>query len=120
MRREMAKRPTGAPTAPPWGKAYVLTRAVVKGFVVGLVLFPLLVIFILSIRPGGLRRQLRHAARRLRLALILGGVYVVGSGLIRVFFPQGPVAEWGPAVIALVAGAVFVVLAQDPRTPAEH
>jgi hypothetical protein len=29
MRREMAQRPTGAPAALPWGKAYVLTRAVV-------------------------------------------------------------------------------------------
>lgn len=91
----------------------------VKGFVVGLVLIPLLVIGILSIRPGGLRRQLRHAARRLRLALILGGVYVVCSALIRIFFPQGPVAEWGPVAIALTEAAVFVVLAQDPRSPAE-
>lgn len=91
-----------------------------KGFVVGLVLIPLLVISILSIRPGGLRRQLRQAARRLRLALILGGVYVVGSALIRIFFPRGPVAEWGPIAIGLVEAAVFVVLAQDPRTPAEH
>jgi hypothetical protein len=91
----------------------------VKGFVVGLVLIPVLVISILSIRPGGLRRQLRHAARRLRLALILGGVYIVASALIRIFFSQGPVAEWGPVGIALTEAAVFVVLAQDPRSPAE-
>jgi hypothetical protein len=90
-----------------------------RGFLAGLVLIPAVIIAILSIRPGGLRRQLRLAGRRLRLALVLGGVYVVGSGLIRVFYPEGAVADFGPVVIALVAAGVFVVVGQDPRTPAE-
>jgi hypothetical protein len=90
-----------------------------RSFVVGLVLIPALIIAILSIRPGGLRRQLRMAARRLRLALILGGVYVAGSTVIRIFFPEGAVAEIGPIVIAIIAAGVFLVLGQDPRTPAE-
>jgi hypothetical protein len=87
-----------------------------RGFVFGLVLIPVVIIGILSIRPGGLRKQLRMAGRRLRLALVLGGVYVVGSGLVRVFFQDGPVADYGPIAIALIAAAVFLVLGQDPRT----
>lgn len=88
-----------------------------RGFLVGLVLIPVVVVGLLSIRPGGLRRQLRLVARRLRLALVLGGIYVLGAGLIRIFFPEGAVAEYGPIVIALVAAGVFVVVGQDPRTP---
>jgi len=33
-------------------------------------------------RPGGLRRQLRFAARRFRLGLLLGGVCPVGSAVV--------------------------------------
>jgi hypothetical protein len=89
-----------------------------RGFVVGLVLIPLLVVSVLSIRPGGLRRQLRHAVRRLRIALVLGGVYLIGSALLRLFF-TGLVADYGPPVLALLLAAIFLVLAQDPDLPAE-
>lgn len=89
-----------------------------RGFLVGLVLIPVLVVGVLSIRPGGLRRQLRHAARRLRIALILGGVYLLGSALLRLLF-RGPVGDYGPAGLAVLLALVFVVLAQDPDLPAE-
>jgi hypothetical protein len=70
-------------------------------------------------RSGGLRRQLRFAARRLRLALALAGVYLVGSAVVRIFFPEGPVADFGPPILALVLLVVFVVFGQDPALPAE-
>jgi hypothetical protein len=46
--------------------------------------------------------------------LALGGIFLLGSSLVRIFFPDGAVADWGPPALALVLGAVFVVLAQDP------
>ena len=70
---------------------------------------------VLSLRPGGLRRQLRYAARRLRLALVLGGTYVVVSAVVRVAFPEGPVSDWGLPLLALALAIVFLVLGQNPR-----
>ncbi len=86
-----------------------------RGFLFGLVLLVLLTISVLSIRPGGLRQQLRFAARRFRIALVLGGVYVVGSAAMRVGFSSGYVADYGPVILALALAIAFVVLAQDPR-----
>lgn len=77
-------------------------------------------VIVLSIRPGGLRRQLRLAARRLRLVLLLGGVYLVFSTAIRVFFPDGWVSDYGPPGVALVLAGAFLVLAQDPAMPTER
>ena len=91
----------------------------VRGFLVGFALFVVLSLSVLSTRRGGLRRQLRFAARRFRLALALAGVYVVCSAVIRIFFPEGPVADFGPPVAALVLLAAFVVLGQEPAMPAE-
>jgi hypothetical protein len=88
-----------------------------RAFVLGLLVLVLLSLTVLSIRPGGLRRQLRQVGRRFRLVLLLGGVYVVVSTVIRVFFTAGFVADYGPAMAAIVLGAVFVVLAQDPALP---
>jgi hypothetical protein len=88
--------------------------AAVRGFVIGLVVILGLAFTVLSIRPGGLRRQLRFAARRFRLGLLLGGVYVIGSAIVRIAFPQGPVSDFGLPVLALVLVAVFMVLGQDP------
>jgi hypothetical protein len=90
----------------------------VRGFLIGFILVVALGVIILSIRPGGLRRQLRFAARRLRLLLVLGTVYVVGSAALRAFFSDGPVTDFGPPVLACVLLAVFFVLGQDPATPA--
>jgi len=90
-----------------------------RAVVFGLVLMAALSVIVLSIRPGGLRRQLRLAARRLRLVLVLGGVYLVFSTVIRVFFTGGWVADYSPPVMALVLAVVFLLLAQDPAMPPE-
>jgi len=82
--------------------------------VLGLLLIVGVTVTVLSMRPGGLRRQLRFAARRLRIFLVLGGVYVLASGVLRIFFATGPVADFGPPALALVLGVVFIVVAQDP------
>ena len=85
-----------------------------RGFAFGLILIAGLSLTILSLRPGGLRRQLRFAARRFRIMLILGGVYLLGSGIIRVAFPEGAVADYGPPVLAAILAAVFLVAGRDP------
>jgi hypothetical protein len=86
----------------------------VRGFLLGLILLAGFAVTILSLRPGGLRRQLRFAARRFRVALALGGVFLVGSSVIRIAFPSGPVADLGPPALAIVLSAVFIVLTQEP------
>jgi hypothetical protein len=86
----------------------------VRGFLLGFLLVIALGLTILSIRPGGFRRQLRFAARRLRLVIALGAVYVLGSAVLRYGFPDGPISDIGPPVLALVLLAVFFVLGQDP------
>lgn len=88
-----------------------------RAIVFGIVLMAALSVIVLSIRPGGLRRQLRLAARRLRLVLVLGGVYLIFSTVIRVFIPDGWVADYAPPVMALVLACAFLVLAQDPAMP---
>ncbi len=88
-----------------------------RAIVEGLVLMVALSVIVLSIRRGGLRRQLRLAARRLRLVLLFGGVYLVLSTAIRVFFPDGWVSDYGPLAIALVLAVALLVLAQDPAMP---
>jgi uncharacterized membrane protein len=90
----------------------------VRGFLIGFVMLVAVGLSILSLRRGGLRRQLRFAARRFRLALALGAAYVVISGVIRFVFPEGPVSDFGPPVLALALLAIFVVLGQDPAVPA--
>ena len=91
-----------------------------RGFLVGFALFIVLSLSILSTRRGGLRRQLKFAARRFRLALALAGIYVVCSALIRIFFPEGAVADFGPPVVALALLATFVVIGQEPAAPLDH
>jgi hypothetical protein len=90
-----------------------------RGFLIGFGLLIVLSLTTLSMRTGGLRRQLRFAARRLRVALALAGIYLVGSALVRIFFPEGAVADFGPPILALVLLLVFVVLSQDPALPVE-
>jgi hypothetical protein len=86
----------------------------VRGFILGIMLVIGLTMTILSLRPGGLRRQLRMAARRLRIFLVLGGVYLAASLAIRLLFPDGPVADYGPPAIAIVLALVFLIAGQDP------
>jgi hypothetical protein len=86
----------------------------VRSFVLGLFLLTAVAATVLSLRPGGLRRQLRFAARRLRIVLVLGGVYIFASMILRLAFPQGPVADYAPPALAIVLAVVFVVAARDP------
>jgi hypothetical protein len=90
-----------------------------RSFLFGFVLLVFLTMTILSLRPGGLRRQLRFAARRLRLVLILGGVYVAANTVVRIAFSEGFVVDWGPPLLALVLVVVFLILGQDPAAPTE-
>ena len=85
-----------------------------RGFVLGIFVFVGLAITVLSFRPGGLRLQLRYAARRLRIVLILGGVYVLGSSIVRLVMPDGPIAEYVPAGLAIVLLIVFLFVGRDP------
>lgn len=82
--------------------------------VFGVLLILLLTITILSMRPGGIRRQLRFAARRFRIALVLGGVFVVASTIIRIAFPEGVAADYGPSAVGVVLVAIFLVVGRDP------
>jgi hypothetical protein len=87
----------------------------VRGFLFGLVIVVALLAVVLSIRPGGFGRQLKLAARRLRIVLVLGGVYIAASIVIRLVFPTGPVSDYALPALALVLAGVFIVWAQDPR-----
>jgi hypothetical protein len=88
-----------------------------RGFFFGLVVLVGVSVTVLSLRPGGIRRQLRFAARRFRIVLILGGIYVVASSAIRFAAPQGVVADYGPPAVAIVLAAVFIVIGRDPAEP---
>ncbi len=80
----------------------------------GLVLLPVLAIGILSIRPGGLRQQLRQVRRRFKIAMVLAGVYLAASTVVHIVIPGSAVGDDGLIALAVVEALVFVVLAQDP------
>jgi hypothetical protein len=84
-----------------------------RGFVIGLILFSFVVISVLSLRPGGLRNQLRNVARRFKIALVLGGLYVVASGVLRVTVQDPNASTLATVGIALVLGLLFVFLSQE-------
>ncbi len=79
----------------------------------GVVLLVVVVISVLSIRPGGLRSQLRNVARRLRLALVLMGIYLVCSAVLRLAFPSSEPAEIVMIAIGGGLAVTFLVLGQD-------
>jgi p-aminobenzoyl-glutamate transporter AbgT len=89
-----------------------------RGFLIGLVLVVLLGTTVLSLRPGGLRRQMRYAARRFRLAIVLAAVYVVCSAVMRIAFSDSAVTDWGLPALAIALAILFLVLGQNPREPA--
>ena len=86
-----------------------------RSFAFGLVIIVALAVTVLSLRPGGLRRQLTFAARRFRIVLILGGIYVLASTLIRIFFTDGWEIDYGPPAVALVLAGVFLFVGRDPK-----
>jgi hypothetical protein len=88
----------------------------VRGFAFGLILIVGLSLTILSLRPGGIKRQLRFATRRFRIVLILGGIYLAGSMIIRLAFPEGAVADYGPPALVMILAGVFLVVGRDPAT----
>ena len=85
-----------------------------RAFVLGLLLVFAASVSVLSLRPGGLRRQLRFVARRLRIVLILGGVYVAFATVAGLLFSNGPLADYGPPAAAVVLLIVFLVIGRDP------
>jgi hypothetical protein len=85
-----------------------------RGFFFGLVVLVALGVTVLSFRPGGIRRQLRFVARRFRIMLVLGGVFVAGSTIIRIVAPQGLIADYGPPALAILLAAVFFFVGRDP------
>lgn len=84
-----------------------------RGFLVGLFLMFFLVISVLSLRPGGFRHQLRNVARRFKLAMILVGIYLVCSTVLRLVFPSSTLAEVGMAVLGVGLCVTFLVLSPD-------
>jgi len=89
----------------------------VRAFLFGFILLIGLSLTVLSIRPGGIRQQLRLAARRLRIVLVLAAVYIAADAIIRVVFPEGLIADYGPVAVAVVLAVAFLVFAQDPAPP---
>ncbi len=85
-----------------------------RGVLLGLVLLPLVAIAILSIRPGGLRQQLRLVRRRFKIALVLGGIYVAFSMVARLLLTEGYRLDYLEGGVAVLLGITFVVLSQDP------
>jgi hypothetical protein len=85
----------------------------VRAFLIGMVLVVVLVTSTLSLRPGGLRNQLRNVARRLKLALAMVGIYLVVSGVLRLAFPDNAIAEGVTIAVAAGLGIAFLVLGQD-------
>jgi hypothetical protein len=88
-----------------------------RAFLFGLILLVGLSLTVLSIRPGGIRQQLRLAARRFRIVLVLAAIYIVSDAVIRVAFPQGWIADYGPVAVAVVLAIAFLLFAQDPVSP---
>lgn len=88
----------------------------VRSFAIGLILLAAFSISVLSLRPGGLRRQLTFAARRLRIVLVLGGIYVAASTIARLVFQEGPIVDYGLPVLAIILAVAFLYLGRDPAT----
>ena len=88
-----------------------------RGFLLGLVVIIAMTVSVLAIRPGGFRRQLRLVARRFRIVLVLGGIFIFGSLVMRLAFQDGPVVDFGPAVLGVVLAVAFIILGRDPPVP---
>jgi uncharacterized membrane protein len=85
----------------------------VRGFLIGMFVLVFVVVSALSLRPGGLRNQLRNVARRFKLALVLAGIYLLCSTALRVVFPNSGLAEVGMVALAGALCITFLVLSPD-------
>jgi hypothetical protein len=85
----------------------------VRGFLIGMFLLVFVVVSALSLRPGGLRNQLRNVARRFKLAMVLAGIYLLCSTALRVAFPSSGLAEIGMVALAGALCITFLVLSPD-------
>jgi len=88
-----------------------------RGFVVGLLMLMFVVLSVLSLRPGGLRNQLRNVARRFKIALVLAGAYVVAAAVLRFAVRDQTASTLGTLGVALVLGLVFIYFAQERQLP---
>lgn len=88
-----------------------------RAFLFGLILLIGLSVTVLSIRPGGIGQQLRLVARRFRIVLVLAAIYIAADAIIRVAFPAGWIADYGPVAVAVLLAVAFLVFAQDPAPP---
>lgn len=84
-----------------------------RGFFIGMVLIVVLITSVLSLRPGGLRNQLRNVARRFKLAIAFTGIYMVVSAAFRLALPHQAVGEIGTALVGLVLAIIFIVLSSE-------
>ena len=87
-----------------------------RGLLAGLILFPVIAIAVLSVRPGGLRRQLHEVRRRLKLALVLAGVYLGGSAALRLGLGESR-SELPIYALAAILAAAFVALSFEREPP---
>lgn len=81
--------------------------------IIGVVLIGIVVFGVLSMRPGGIRNQFRNMARRLKLAFVLGGIFMLVSGVCRIAIPNTAVGEWGPIGVAVVLSVIFLVMSVE-------
>lgn len=84
-----------------------------RGVIIGLLLLGIVTFGVISLRPGGMRNQFRNMARRLKLALILGGIFMIVSAAFRVALADSPWGEWGPVGVAVVLSVVFVMMSAE-------
>ena len=84
-----------------------------KGFLIGLIVMPALIGIFMARRPGGLLWQLRMIARRFRIMIIVVGVFLLGSSMLRLIFASGPISEYGQPILAFVLVVLFLFRAQD-------
>lgn len=83
----------------------------------GAVVLPAIILITLSTRRGGLRNALRNIVRRLKLFLILAGVYLLGSGVIKVALDGRELGDYAVTGLAAVLALVFILQAPDRQLP---
>lgn len=88
-----------------------------RGFLIGIALALVTIAGVASV-SGGLRHRLYNAGRRLKLALVLVGIYLLASALVRLTVPASW-SDWGLPSLALLLAVVFVVLGQDRNPPGQ-